>query len=42
MTEKETGQTRKKFLEGIGCLGYLVAVVILVAVFIAHCDGIFK
>ena len=38
MNEK---QTKKKFLEGIGCLGYVIAVVILVAVFIAHCDKIF-
>jgi hypothetical protein len=42
MTQQEPKQTRKKILEVIGCLGYLVAVVILVAVFIAHCDGIFK
>ncbi len=42
MTEKVDKQTKKKFLEGIGCLLYIAAAVILIAVFLAHCDSVFQ
>lgn len=42
MVDKESKQTKKKFLEGIGCLFYIAAAVILIAVFYAHCDKVFQ
>jgi len=42
MTREEHKQTKKKFLEGIGCLFYIIAAGILIAVFIAHWDNIFQ
>jgi hypothetical protein len=39
---KEPKGTRRKILEATGCLLYLAAAVVLVAVFLAHCGGIFE
>ena len=41
MDDIQPKQTKKKFLEGIGCLFYIIAIGILIAVFYAHCDKIF-
>ncbi|GBE15877.1 hypothetical protein BMS3Abin14_01954 [bacterium BMS3Abin14] len=33
---------KRKFLEGMGCLLYLVAVALLAGVFLAHCGEVFR
>lgn len=38
---KGTKNTVRKILEATGCLLYLVAIVVLIAVFLSHCGGIF-